>query len=165
MLWGGTNDGALELRRQPDGGAAISGKFVYNDTAVLSDGGRKGRPRKERIASRAFRYRVETPSQHDGKPKEIHLLSGHDYSKPLASVRSGTLKLEDTAGALLFTALITAAIAATQHGADTLALIETGLAVGLSPGFPVTAWSDVYRMRKRSRTKGSTPKPESSTRS
>lgn len=137
MLWGGVDNGGLELRRRDDGGVALEGRFVYGATAVLSDGGRKGRPRKERIASRAFSYRVNTPSQHDGKPKEIHLLSGHDYGKPLASVRSGTLTLRDTAAALIFTALITRAVQNTQHGADAIAMLEAGLAAGISPGFRI----------------------------
>ncbi len=134
MFFGGADGGGLELRRRKDGGVNLGGKFPYGVNAVLSSGGRKGRPKKERIKSRAFRYRIETPSDHGGK-KEIHLLSGHDYSKPLASVRAGTLKLQDTADAVLFNAHITREVAETQHGGDALALIIAGLAVGLSPGF------------------------------
>ncbi len=136
MYFGDAADGGdlLELRRLSSGGARLRGRFPYNSTAVLSDGGRRGRPRKERIKSRAFRYRVETPSEHGGK-KEIHLLAGHDYNRPLASVRAGTLDLQDTASSLNFDAIITPEIAQTQHGGDTLALIAAGLAVGISPGF------------------------------
>ncbi len=137
MLWGGVADGGgLELRRASDGGARLSGRFPYGKPAVLSDGGRSGRPRKEIIAPGAFSYRIETPSDHGGK-KEIHLLSGHDFGKPLASVRSGTLSFQDTAAALLFRANITPEIAETAHGRDTLALIATGLSVGVSPGFRI----------------------------
>ncbi len=137
MYFGDAADGGdlLELRRQSNGGARLKGRFPYNSTAVLSDGGRSGRPKKERFKSRAFRYRIETPSEHDGRPKDIHLLSGHDYGKPLASVRSGTLNLNDADDALTFDAYITPEIADTQHGGDTLALIMAGLAVGISPGF------------------------------
>jgi len=135
MLFGGADGGSLEIRQRKDGSVNLGGRFPYNVSAVLSDGGRRGRPKKERIASNAFEYRINTPSQHDGKAKEIHLLSGHDFGKPLASVRNGTLTLKDTAAALIFTAVITAAIAETQHGADTLALIGAGLASGISPGF------------------------------
>lgn len=134
MLWGGVDDGGLELRNRKDGGAQLHGRFPYNRNAVLSDGGRKGRPRKERVAPRAFRYRIETPSQHGGK-KEIHLLSGHDYAKPLASVRSGTLSFTDSDEALRFDAVITPEVANTAHGSDVLALIKAGLALGISPGF------------------------------
>lgn len=134
MLWGGVEGGGLELRRSDNGGARLHGRFPYNKTAVLSDGGRNGRPRKERIASRAFSYRINTPSEHGGK-KEIHLLVGHDYNRPLASVRSGTLQFTETDESLDFDANITPEIADTAHGRDAMALLDAGLAVGISPGF------------------------------
>lgn len=134
MLWGGAV-GALELRRDRSGDARLLGTFPYGKAAVLSDGGRDGRPRKEIIAPRAFDYRINTPSSHDGGPKEIHLLVGHDFGTPLASVRAGTLSLKSTAEALTFEAVITRAIAETTHGRDALAMIGAGLAVGISPGF------------------------------
>lgn len=135
MLWG-HHQGGLELRRADDGSHRLSGKFPYDRYAVLSDGGRTGKPRKEVIAPRAFEYRVNTPSEHGGK-KEIHLLVGHDFNHPLASVRSGTLNLRDSAEALIFEAIISLAIAETSHGKDALALIGAGLAVGISPGFRI----------------------------
>ena len=136
MLWGGATGDGLELRATRGGGARLAGRFPYGTTATLSDGGRRGRPRKERIGKRAFRYRVETPDP-DGGKQEIHLLSGHDYGRPLASVRSGTLELRDTDEALSFEAEITAEIAETTHARDALALIRSGLAVGISPGFRI----------------------------
>jgi len=132
MLWGGATDGgALELRRANDGGARLSGRFPYGKPAVLSDGGRTGRPRKEIIARGAFSYRVDDPKE------DIHLLVGHSYDRPLASKGTGTLSFQDTAAALLFRAIITPEIADTAHGRDALALIGSGLAVGLSPGFRI----------------------------
>lgn len=134
MLWG-HHTGSLELRRANDGSATLVGSFPYDRNAVLSDGGRGGgRPRKERIKSGAFKYRIETPSEHGG-PKEITLLLGHDWNHPLASVRAGTLKLKDTPKAVLLEATITRAIAETSYGRDALAMIGAGLATGLSPGF------------------------------
>lgn len=130
MLWGGAG-GGLELRRDDDGGARLAGRFPYGRPAVLSDGGRTGRPRKEVIASHAFGFRVNRPDE------DIHLLVGHDYDHPLASKLTGTLSLRDTAEALLFDARVTPAIAATTHGRDALALIAAGLAVGISPGFRI----------------------------
>ena len=132
MLWGGVADsGGLELRRQSDGGAQLTGRFPYNKPAVLSDGGREGRPQKEVIAPGAFSYRVDDPQE------DIHLLVGHDFNQPLASKATGTLSFKDTAAALIFTAIISPAIARTAHGSDALALIGTGLAVGISPGFRI----------------------------
>lgn len=132
MLWGGVaiSDG-LELRRANDGSVRLSGRFPYGDYAVLSDGGREGRPRKERFAPRAFAYRVDDPKE------DIHLLVGHSYDKPLASKGAGTMTLRDTAAALVFEATVTRQIAETSHARDALALLGAGLAVGISPGFRI----------------------------
>ena len=130
MLHGGA-DGALELRRQRGGSHRLSGRFPYRSTAVLSDGGRRGRPKKERFAPRAFAYRVDRPEE------EIHLLVGHSFDRPLASRRNGTLEVEDGDDALTFSATITPEVAATSYGANALALIAAGLAIGLSPGFRI----------------------------
>ncbi|SHK36214.1 hypothetical protein SAMN05444000_12652 [Shimia gijangensis] len=130
----GFADGGLELRRKSDGSARLAGRFPYNKRAVLSDGGRTGRPKKEVIAPRAFEYRIETPSEHGGK-KDIHLLSGHDFGKPLASVRSGTLDIQDSAEAVTFTATISEEMQEVSYVKDVLAAVSTGLAIGISPGF------------------------------
>lgn len=131
MLFGVTDSGGLEVRRASDGSTRLAGRFPYNSRAVLSDGGRSGRPKKEQFAPRAFSYRVNDPKS------EIHLLVGHDYGKPLASKLTGTLSLRDSDEALTFDATIPEAIAATSYGADALALLTAGLAVGLSPGFRI----------------------------
>lgn len=128
MLHGG-HAGVLELRADGDGAQRLAGRFPYGKRAVLSDGGRKGRPRKEVIASRAFAWRVERPEE------DIHLLVGHSYDKPLASRGAGTLNVADGDDALTFEAVITPAIAATTHARDALAMIGAGLTIGLSPGF------------------------------
>lgn len=127
----GFHEGGLEVRRQSDGSVSLRGRFPYGVRAVLSDGGRTGRPRKEEFAPRAFAYNVER------QDVDIHLLVGHDYAKPLASRATGTLSLRDTAAALLFDAVITREVAETTHGRDALALLTSGLAVGLSPGFRI----------------------------
>lgn len=129
MLWGEAS-GGLEIRRQ-GGTAVLAGRFPYSRPAVLSDGGRTGRPRKEIIAPRAFAYRVERETE------DIHLLLGHDFNRPLASRGSGTLSLADADDALTFEARISAEIADTSYGRDALAMISTGIAVGISPGFRI----------------------------
>jgi HK97 family phage prohead protease len=128
MLFGG-QAGELELRASERGGFNLRGSFPYNKTAVLSDGGRKGRPRKERIRSGAFRFRVEDPGA------DIHLLFGHNFGQPLASKLTRTLTLRDTDEALTFEARVTAEIAATTYAADLQKLIAAGIVTGLSPGF------------------------------
>ncbi len=126
MLWG--HSVPLEIRNEGDG-VRLAGRFPYGSTAVLSDGGRTGRPRKESFVSRAFSFRVEDPNA------EIHLLSGHRYDKPLASKLNGSLRLEDSDEALSFEARIDPEVAETTHGRDVLALLRAGLAIGISPGF------------------------------
>ena len=45
--------------------------------------------------------------------------------------------LQDSDAALKFEAIITPQIADTTHGRDALALLDSGLAIGLSPGFMI----------------------------
>lgn len=121
--------GTLEVRRGGGGGARLSGSFPYNTRAVLSDGGRNGRPRKEEFAPGAFGHSVDDPAQ------EIHLLVGHSFDRPLASQGAGSLILRDTDKALIFTATIAPALLDAGYVRDTLAAIEAGLIGGISPGF------------------------------
>ncbi len=131
MLWGGVAEGGgLELRRQEDGGVRLSGRFPYNSRAVLSDGGKTGRPKKEQFASGAFRYTVENR-------QEVHLLSGHSFDRPLASRGAGTLDLVDTDDALTFTARVAPELTALDYVKAVLAGIAAGLVVGISPGFRI----------------------------
>lgn len=128
MLWGG-HSGGLEIRKRASGALALSGRFPYNKRAVLSDGGRTGRPRKEAIASRAFAYRVDDPDE------DIHFLVGHSFDKPLASRGAGTLDLSDSDDALTFTATISEEMQEVSYVRDVLASIAAGLTLGISPGF------------------------------
>lgn len=126
---GAPDGGLLELRRESNGGVRLGGRFPYNSPAVLTDGGRGGRPVKEMIAPGAFDYTIKDPEI------DIHFLAGHSFDKPLASKRSGTLTFRETAGALLITAMITPAIMRASYAQDAVAQVEAGLATGLSPGF------------------------------
>ncbi|MDN5872794.1 MAG: HK97 family phage prohead protease [Sinobacteraceae bacterium] len=130
MEFGGVADGGgLELRREDNGGVRLSGRFHYNSPAVLSDGGRKGRPVKEQIAPGAFDYTIDEPDT------DIHFLAGHSFDKVLASKKSGTMTFRKTAGALIIAAYITPAILRASYAQDAVAQVEAGLATGLSPGF------------------------------
>lgn len=125
----GFHDGGLELRRA-GGKIRLRGKFPYNKTAVLSDGGRNGgKPKKERIKSRAFKYRIEKPDE------DIHLLSGHSYDKPIASRSAKTLEIADTPTAVEFEATIAPELESVSWVQDALAGLQAGLIVGISPGF------------------------------
>ena len=130
MLTGFAN-GGLELRRKSDGSARIAGRFPYGKRAVLSDGGRTGRPKKEVIAPRAFAYRVDDPKE------DIHFLVGHSYDRPLASRAAGTLNIQDTEEALQFEAILSPEMQEVSYVRDFLAGMAAGLIMGLSPGFRI----------------------------
>ena len=83
---------ALELRQR---GRSLSGLFRYSNTATIRD---RGRVRKERFSPRAFSFAV------DDAEREVHLLSGHSFDRPLARKKNGTLELSDTDEGLSFTA-------------------------------------------------------------
>ena len=124
--------GGLELRRAArDGSRRLKGRFPYGKRAVLSDGGRTGRPRKEMFAPKAFAYRVERPEE------EIHLLIGHDYDRPLASRKAGTLFFNDSPEALTFEAVISAEMQEVSYVADFFKAFAAGLILGISPGFRI----------------------------
>ncbi|PKQ11046.1 MAG: hypothetical protein CVT70_16405 [Alphaproteobacteria bacterium HGW-Alphaproteobacteria-1] len=130
MLWGGMAGGGLEIRRKSGGGVRLAGRFPYNSRAVLSDGGRTGRPRKEQFAPGAFSFSVESEA-------DIHLLVGHSFDRPLASRRAGTLALTDTPEALTFAADIASEMEEVSHVRDALALLAAGQIAGISPGFRI----------------------------
>lgn len=130
MLFAPIN-GGLELRAEDDGTQVIAGRFPYGAEAEL------GRGRRETFAPGAFRMN-----------DDVHLLAGHDYNRPLASRRSGSLTLTDHPDGLAFEARISPDVANTTHGRDTLALVRSGLSIGLSPGFRVKP--DGERVERRS---------------
>ena len=117
----------LELR-QRGGGRSLSGRFPYRSTATVRD---RGRVRKETFGLRAFAFAVEDEA------REIHLLSGHSFDKPLASKRGGTLKLEDRDDGLSFEAELPDEAAQPSWMRDTVMALQAGLIGGISPGFAV----------------------------
>ncbi|ABE62946.1 prohead peptidase, Unknown type peptidase, MEROPS family U35 [Nitrobacter hamburgensis X14] len=127
-----TINGELELRAsRRTGGRRIRGRFPYRSKAVLSDGGRNGgKPQKEQFEPGAFSYSLKSDA-------EIHLLSGHDFAKPLASKNTGTLTFHDSNEALQFDADIHPEILDTSYGSDLIKQISSGLVFGLSPGFRI----------------------------
>jgi hypothetical protein len=128
-MFEGFTDGALELRKRGSGALSLKGRFPYGKRAVLSDGGRSGRPKKESFASRAFGYRL------DREDEDIHILVGHSFDRPLASRGAGTLDIRDGDDAVTFTATISEEMQQVSYVRDVLAGISAGLIIGLSPGF------------------------------
>ena len=119
MLWGASL-GRLEIRSE--GGAThLRAAFPYGAETELAPG------RRETFAPGAFADRIEAG-------EDIHLLSGHDWDRPLASRAAGTLSLSDTEAALVLEARIDGG---TSWSRDFLAANASGLIRGLSPGFVV----------------------------
>lgn len=129
MLWGG-NLGQLEIRAE-GGATRLVARFPYGAETELAPG------RREVIAPRAFADRIAAG-------EEIHLLSQHDYAKPLASTAAGTLSLRDTDDALEIRADLDGG---TSWAADFLAAHRAGLVRGLSPGFRVLAGGERIERR------------------
>lgn len=146
-------DGSLEIRRS--GGARIlAGRFPYGKTATVSN---RGRRRKERINSRAFRYQVEefdrvqnelTALAQDAgneairealqetlERRNIHVLSGHDFNKVLGDRLRGTARVVDDIGGVSFEVDLPDDTLLPTYFADVLKEIQTGRAGGISPGF------------------------------
>lgn len=129
MLFGGSQ-GGLEIRDN-GGTTSLVGRFPYEATTVLWDGGSTGQARKERIASRAFASRIGQSGQ------DIHLLVAHDIDQPLASRSAGSLTLADTDAALEFEARIAPELKAAPYVQNFMAGLAAGLITGISPGFRV----------------------------
>ena len=78
-------------------GAGLTGAFFYDADTVISDRNERALSvRKQRVAPGAFDFALADPS------REVSLLLGRDYSRPLGSRLAGTLELEDTPEALRF---------------------------------------------------------------
>ncbi|MEO0939877.1 MAG: HK97 family phage prohead protease [Pseudomonadota bacterium] len=122
----------LEVRREGKR-PVIRGKFPYGSLAVIAD---RGRVRKERIMPGAFNFALEDD-------REVNLLMGHDFDKPLASRGAGTLTFADTPDEFVFDATIASEIEDVSHVRDALSLLASGLVRGVSPGFRVPPASTV----------------------
>ena len=148
-------DGELELRARGGGGRTLRGLFPYGRSATVRD---RGRVRKERFKSRAFGWQIEEFERLQGQlnnaikegveeaiselteqisRRDVNLLSGHSFNRPLASLKGGSLKLKDSDRALTFEADLPSEDKQPSWMRDTLLSVESGLAVGVSPGFRI----------------------------
>ncbi|WP_371154149.1 HK97 family phage prohead protease [Jannaschia sp. 2305UL9-9] len=123
----------LEVRRAGKR-PIVRGRFPFNSLAVIAD---RGKVRKERIAPGAFNWTLEN------EDREVSLLFGHDFDKPLASRRNGSLNLQADDEALTFEATIAPELEDVTHVRDALTMLGAGLVTGISPGFRVPPASTV----------------------
>ena len=117
----------LEVRQEGNR-PIIQGRFPYSGMATMRS---TGHVRKERVTPGAFRFAIDAPD------REINLLAGHSFDRPLASKLRGTLTFEDSPDALSFRAVLPPAERQPSYIRDTLLGIEEGLQTQLSPGFVV----------------------------
>ena len=118
---------SLEVRQQ-GGRPVIAGRFPYKTLAVLSD---RGTVRKETILPGAFDFTLNDPD------RDVNLLVGHSFDRPLASKLSGTMEFNDTEDFLEFVATVPEGAERATHVNDALAMVGAGLIKGVSPGFRV----------------------------
>lgn len=128
MLWA-TYIGGLEVREAEGGETRLRGLFPYGQETTLREAGPGYPELREVFAPGAF------ASVNGGQAREAHLLAHHDFAKPLASVRAGTLTLRDTPEGLEVEAVIAPEIARAQYAGDVIAAVRAGLTTGISPGF------------------------------
>jgi len=117
----------LEVRQQ-GGRPRIVGRFPYKSLATIAD---RGKVRKERIMPGAFDFTL------GDETREVNLLFGHSFDRPIASRRGGSLVLTDTPDALEFAAEIAPELEQVSHVRDALSMVAAGLVAGVSPGFRV----------------------------
>ena len=117
--------GELEIRRSGQS-RVLRGRFNYGSMATIRD---RGRVRKERFEPRAFRFAIEDEA------RQIDVLAGHDFGKPLASRKAGTLEIVDGDEAVTFEARLPDDPPSWVIDAERA--IAAGLMTGLSPGFTV----------------------------
>ena len=135
----------LEIRRS-GGMRILSGRFNYGSMATIRD---RGRVRKETFEPRAFRFAIEDNS------RQIDVLAGHDFGKPLASRKAGTLEIVDGDDAVTFEAHLPDDPPSWVIDAERA--IAAGLMTGLSPGFtvpPASAVPDAERFENESGNPG-----------
>lgn len=126
-LWPAIPVSGLEVRAQ-NKCPTIVGRFPYKALAVLSD---RGTVRKETIEPGAFSFAINAPE------RDVHLLVGHSFDKPVASKKSGNLEFNDTEEFLEFIATIPEGAERATHITDLLIMLGAGLIKGISPGFRV----------------------------
>ena len=156
----------LEIRAKGDR-RFLSGRFPYSPgpgrrMATIAD---RGKTRKERIGADAFGWqmrefaklqkqiaqaiegaadqaRLELLRQ-ELERRNVHVLSGHSFDRPLGDMKSGSAKVTSTQEAVSFEVDLPPDADQPSYMRDTLAMIKAGLAGGVSPGFRVPPASAV----------------------
>lgn len=153
-----TFEAELEIRARGER-RSLRGRFPYSPgpgrrMATVAD---RGRTRKERIAPNAFAWQIDEFERAQNQlvaaldasldaariealrqaveRRNVHILSGHSYDKPLGDLKSGSAKITSTAAAVAFEVDLPDDMP--TYFADTVRMVQAGLAGGVSPGFRV----------------------------
>ena len=147
--------GTLEIR-QRGGARVLAGSFPYNRVATVAD---RGRTRKERVRSRAFGWQlrafarvqqdlndaiaegaelgIQDALRDELARRNVHVLAGHDFNKPLGSLAAGTARVVDGDDAVRFEVDLPDEADMPTHMRDAVSMVRAGLVGGVSPGFRV----------------------------
>ena len=150
----------LEIRAK-GAGRALFGSFPYGKTATVKD---RGKVRKERFKKGAFGWQFREFSklqkkmarmieesadkvrreliQEQLERRNVHILAGHDFGKPLGSMMSGA-KIRDTDKGVDFEVDLPPEAKQPSWVKDAVLQIEAGTMGGISPGFRVPPASAV----------------------
>ena len=143
--------GVLELRQGPTF-RVLSGTFPYNKTATVMN---RGRVRKERFGENAFGWQIQEFArvneaiqsvanearrellEEELSRRNVHILVGHDFNRPLGDMKSGSARVTSDAEAFRFEVDLPDENDMPTYMLDAIKMVRTGRAGGLSPGFRI----------------------------
>ena len=159
----------LELR---DDGRRLTGRFPYSQGPGdrMATVANRGRTRKERISGDAFGWQIrkfaELQKQYSQvaqdaidtaqaralaqelERRNVHILSGHDFDRPLGSMAQGA-EIESTREAVTFTVTLPPVADQPAYMVDAVKMVRSGMIRGISPGFyipPATVVRNAERL-------------------
>ena len=151
-------EGELELRQS---GRRLAGRFPYSQKSGdrMATVMNRGKVRKERIAGDAFGWQIREFEKLQGElaatiesavdearvqvlrqeleRRNIHVLAGHSYDRPLGDMLRSGARVTSTREAVEFEIELPPDGDQPGYMRDTIAMIRAGLIGGLSPGFRV----------------------------
>ena len=153
-------EGTLELRAS---GRRLSGSFPYSQRSGdrMATVMNRGRVRKERIAPDAFGWQIREFAKlqdelaatmesaldearvqilrQELERRNIHVLAGHSYDRPMGDMLRSGARVTSTRQALEFELELPPDGDQPGYMRDTIAMIRAGLIGGISPGLPSAA--------------------------
>ena len=159
-------DAELEIRARGDS-RILAGRFPYSagPGRGMATVASRGRVRKERIAPDAFSWQIDEFAKvqeqlaaavdasldqariellrQELERRNVHILSGHSYDRPLGDLKGGTARVTSSKSAVEFEVDLPADADMPTYFADTVKQVRGNLSGGVSPGFRVPPVSAV----------------------